>query len=64
MIAISELFMIDRNTEADRQTVMRGWGRVGHVGLAAVLPEAFETIPDRLVETGASNGTVTDTSAR
>ena len=29
------VFVIDGNTEADRQTPMRGRGRIDHVGLAA-----------------------------
>lgn len=54
------IFVIEGNTEADRQTPMWGRGRIDHVGLAAVSAEAFETIRSRLVEHGASDGTVTD----
>jgi len=54
------VFVIEGNPEADRQTPMWGRGRIDHVGLAAVSREAFETIRDRLVETGASDGTVND----
>jgi len=54
------VFVIDGNTEADRQTPMWGRGRIDHVGLAAASREAFETIRDRLVDTGASDGTVND----
>jgi len=54
------VFVIDGNTEADRQTPMWGRGRIDHVGLAAASREAFEAIRDRLVETGASDGTVND----
>jgi catechol 2,3-dioxygenase-like lactoylglutathione lyase family enzyme len=54
------IFVIDGNTEADRQTPMWGRGRIDHVGLAAASPEAFETIRSRLVEAGASDGTVND----
>jgi catechol 2,3-dioxygenase-like lactoylglutathione lyase family enzyme len=54
------IFVIDGNAEADRQTPMWGRGRIDHVGLAAASPEAFETIRTRLVETGASDGTVSD----
>ncbi|MGH3825693.1 MAG: VOC family protein [Pseudonocardiaceae bacterium] len=54
------VFVIEGNTEVDRQTPMWGRGRIDHVGLAATSREAFETIRDRLVETGASDGTVTD----
>jgi catechol 2,3-dioxygenase-like lactoylglutathione lyase family enzyme len=54
------VFVIDGNAEADRQTPMWGRGRIDHVGLAAASPEAFEVIRGRLVETGASDGTVSD----
>jgi catechol 2,3-dioxygenase-like lactoylglutathione lyase family enzyme len=53
------LFEIEGNTEADRQTPMFGRGRIDHVGLSASSKEAFETIRAGLVRTGASNGTVT-----
>ena len=48
------------NTEADRQTPMWGRGRIDHVGLQAASEEAFATIRERLVEAGASDGTVND----
>lgn len=54
------IFVIDGNTEADRQIPMWGRGRIDHVGLAAASPEAFDTIRDRLVEAGASDGTIND----
>ncbi len=54
------VFVIDGNAEADRQTPMWGRGRIDHVGLAAASPEAFETIRARLVEAGASDGKVND----
>ncbi len=54
------VFAIDGNTEADHQTPMWGRGRIDHVGLAAASRDAFETIRDRLVDTGASDGTVND----
>lgn len=54
------VFVIDGNTEADRQTPMWGRGRIDHVGLAAASPEAFEAIRGRLIDTGASDGTVSD----
>jgi catechol 2,3-dioxygenase-like lactoylglutathione lyase family enzyme len=54
------IFVIDGNTQADRQTPMWGRGRIDHVGLAAASPEAFETIRSRLVDAGASDGTVND----
>jgi len=54
------VFVIDGNSEADRQTPMWARGRIDHIGLAAASREAFEAIRDRLVETGASDGTVND----
>ncbi len=54
------VFVIDGNTEADRQTPMWGRGRIDHVGLTAASPEAFEVIRGRLIDTGASDGTVSD----
>jgi catechol 2,3-dioxygenase-like lactoylglutathione lyase family enzyme len=54
------VFVINGNTEADRQTPMWGRGRIDHVGFAAASAEAFETIRGRLVEAGASDGTVSD----
>jgi hypothetical protein len=54
------VFVIDGNSEADRQTPMWGRGRIDHVGLAAASPEAFEVIRGRLIDTGASDGTVSD----
>lgn len=54
------IFVIDGNTEADHQTPMWGRGRIDHVGLAAASPEAFETIRGRLIEAGASDGTIND----
>ena len=57
------IFVIEGNTEADRQTPMWGRGRIDHVGLAATSPKAFETIRGRLVDAGASDGTITDFGA-
>ncbi|HEY3649650.1 MAG TPA: VOC family protein [Streptosporangiaceae bacterium] len=54
------VFVIGGNSEADRQTPMWGRGRIDHVGLAAASPEAFEVIRERLVDSGASDGTVND----
>ena len=51
---------IDGNTEPDRQTPMWGRGRIDHFGLHAATPEAFDTIRQRLIATGASDGTVND----
>ena len=54
------VFVIDGNTEADRQTPMWGRGASTTFGLAAASREAFDTIRERLVATGASDGTVND----
>jgi len=54
------IFEIEGNIEADRQTPMFGRGRIDHVGLAAASKDAFETIRAGLVRTGTSDGTVTD----
>jgi catechol 2,3-dioxygenase-like lactoylglutathione lyase family enzyme len=54
------IFVIDGNAEADRQTPMWSRGRIDHIGLAAASQEAFDVIRDRLVESGASDGTVND----
>ena len=54
------VFEITGNTESTRQTPMFGRGRLDHLALHAASLEAFETIRDRLVERGASDGFVTD----
>ena len=51
------------NTQADRQTPMWGRGRLDHFGLQAESQESFETITQRLVEHGASDGEVNDFGA-
>lgn len=54
------VFEVDGNTEAQRQTPMFGRGRLDHLALHAASLEAFEEIRDRLVACGASDGFVTD----
>jgi len=54
------VFEIVGNDEADRQTPMFGRGRIDHLALHADSLDAFETIRDRLVARGASDGFVTD----
>lgn len=54
------IFVIPENTEARRQTPMWGRGRIDHVGLQAASPEAFAMIRRRLIDAGASDGTVND----
>ena len=57
------IFVIDGNTEAQRQTPMWGRGRIDHFGLQAASPEAFAVIRQRLIDKGASDGTVNDFGA-
>lgn len=54
------VFVIEGNAEAQRQTPMWGRGRIDHLGLAASSREAFDTIRDRLIESGAGDGKVND----
>jgi catechol 2,3-dioxygenase-like lactoylglutathione lyase family enzyme len=54
---------IEGNTEPDRQTPMWGRGRIDHFGLHAADLDAFATIRERLIATGASDGTVNDFGA-
>ena len=54
------VFEIDGNTEAERQTPMFGRGRIDHLALHAGSLAAFETIRDRLMARGATDGFVTD----
>ena len=54
------VFEVDGNTEAGRQTPMFGRGRIDHLGLQAASFEAFEEIRRRLIACGASDEFVTD----
>lgn len=54
------VFEVDGNHEADRQTPMFGRGRIDHLALQAESLDAFETVRDRLIARGASDGFVTD----
>ncbi|HKR48738.1 MAG TPA: VOC family protein [Pseudonocardiaceae bacterium] len=54
------VFHVDGNTEALRQTPMFGRGRIDHVGLQATSLDAFEEIRRRLIACSASDGFVTD----
>lgn len=54
------VFTIKGNAESERQTPMWGRGRLDHFGLQAASRAAFDTIVGRLVEHGASDGTVND----
>ena len=54
------VFEIADNHEAEHQTPMFGRGRIDHLGLQAASHEAFDTIRQRLIEVGATDGFVTD----
>jgi catechol 2,3-dioxygenase-like lactoylglutathione lyase family enzyme len=54
------VFEIAGNTEAARQTPMFGRGRIDHLGLQAASVDAFNTIRQRLMACGATDGFVTD----
>jgi hypothetical protein len=54
------VFDIDGNDEAQRQTPMFGRGRLDHVGLQAASLEAFEEIRRRLMACRAADDFVTD----
>jgi catechol 2,3-dioxygenase-like lactoylglutathione lyase family enzyme len=54
------VFEIDGNSEAARQTPMFGRGRIDHLGLQAASLEAFEKIRERLMARGAADTFVTD----
>jgi catechol 2,3-dioxygenase-like lactoylglutathione lyase family enzyme len=54
------VFQVDGNTEADRQTPMFGRGRIDHLGLQAASIDAFDQIRNRLIAQGASDDFVTD----
>ncbi len=54
------VFQIEGNHEADRQTPMFGRGRLDHIGLHARDLECFERIRERLMAVGATDGVVTE----
>jgi catechol 2,3-dioxygenase-like lactoylglutathione lyase family enzyme len=54
------VFEIEGNSEADRQTPMFGRGRIDHLALQAASVESFDTIRDRLIARGAADEFVTD----
>lgn len=54
------VFEIRGNTEHERQVPMFGRGRLDHLALQAASIDAFDTIRDRLMARGASDGFVTD----
>ncbi len=57
------VFQIEGNTEADRQTPMFGRGRIDHLALQASSLESFEELRRRLMERGAADDFVTDFGA-
>ncbi|MBV9284781.1 MAG: VOC family protein [Acidimicrobiia bacterium] len=54
------VFQIEGNEEAARQTPMFGRGRIDHFGLRASSLENFEVLRERLMACGATDGFVTD----
>jgi catechol 2,3-dioxygenase-like lactoylglutathione lyase family enzyme len=54
------VFEIDGNTEAERQTPMFARGRIDHLAFQAESLPAFETIRGRLIARGAADTFVTD----
>ena len=54
------IFEVEGNTEAQRQTPMFGRGRIDHLGLQAASIDAFDEIRGRLMARGASDDFVTD----
>ena len=54
------VFEIEDNTEAERQTPMFGRGRLDHIGLHAADLESFGRIRDRLIAAGAADRVVTE----
>ncbi len=54
------VFEIEGNNEAARQTPMFGRGRIDHLGLQASSLDAFDEIRRRLIERGSTDGFVTD----
>jgi catechol 2,3-dioxygenase-like lactoylglutathione lyase family enzyme len=54
------VFEVDGNDEAQRQTPMFGRGRLDHIAFQAESLEAFETIRQRLMACGAADDFVTD----
>jgi catechol 2,3-dioxygenase-like lactoylglutathione lyase family enzyme len=54
------VFEVEGNHEAERQTPMFGRGRIDHLALQAESIEDFDTIRERLITRGASDSFVTD----
>ncbi len=58
------VFEVPGNTQAGVQTPMFGRGRLDHIGLNASSKASFEQVRERLMELGATDGTVTDFGAK
>lgn len=54
------VFEVEGNTEAERQTPMFGRGRIDHLGLQAASLETFDVIRERLIQRRSTDGFVTD----
>jgi catechol 2,3-dioxygenase-like lactoylglutathione lyase family enzyme len=54
------VFQLHGNTEHERQVPIFGRGRLDHLALEAASLDAFDTIRERLVARGATDGFVTD----
>lgn len=54
------VFELKGNSEAQKQTPMFGRGRIDHIGLQAASIGAFDTIRERLIGRGSTDGFVTD----
>jgi catechol 2,3-dioxygenase-like lactoylglutathione lyase family enzyme len=54
------VFQLQGNAEHERQVPMFGRGRLDHLALEAASIEAFDTIRERLLARGATDGFVTD----
>ena len=54
------VFEVPDNTQAAVQTPMFGRGRLDHFGLNASNRETFEQVRQRLMNAGASDGTISD----
>ena len=54
------VFEVDGNSEAARQTPMFGRGRIDHLALQAASNDAFDEIRRRLIERSSTDGFVTD----
>ncbi|WP_420621714.1 VOC family protein [Candidatus Poriferisodalis sp.] len=54
------VFEIEGNDQAEHQTPMFGRGRLDHIGLRAADLDQFGHVRRRLMDAGATDGTVTD----